>query len=80
MKTSRMLSFTGSMAALAVMTVLSVLIGQLFHAIPPTLAGGFPFDDAVAALAFLYFGIKTLKVDTRGLCMQHVSCCTKCVC
>lgn len=29
MKTSRVISFTGSMAALTVMTVLSVLIGQV---------------------------------------------------
>lgn len=29
MKTSRLISFTGSMAALTVMTVLSVLIGQV---------------------------------------------------
>lgn len=29
MKTSRLISFTGSMAALSVMTVLSVLIGQV---------------------------------------------------
>jgi putative Ca2+/H+ antiporter (TMEM165/GDT1 family) len=29
MKTSRLISFTGSMAALTVMTILSVLIGQV---------------------------------------------------
>lgn len=61
MKTSRLISFTGSMAALSVMTIISVLIGQVFHAIPSGLAGGFKFDQWVAVLAFSYFGLKTLK-------------------
>lgn len=61
MKTSRLISFTGSMAALSVMTVISVLIGQVFHAIPSGLAGGFKFDQWVAVIAFSYFGLKTLK-------------------
>mmetsp|Transcript_25544 Transcript_25544/g.79961 ORF Transcript_25544/g.79961 Transcript_25544/m.79961 type:complete len:251 (-) Transcript_25544:99-851(-) len=61
MKTSRLISFVGSMGALSVMTVLSVLIGQIFHAVPPGLTGGLPLDDYAAVAAFLVFGIKTLK-------------------
>lgn len=60
MKTSRFVSFIGSMAALAVMTVLSVLIGQIFHAVPSGFGEGLPLDDIAAAAAFAFFGIKTL--------------------
>jgi putative Ca2+/H+ antiporter (TMEM165/GDT1 family) len=60
-KTSRIISFLGSMAALAAMTLVSVAIGQVFHAVPDGFANGFPLDDAAACLAFLFFGIKTLK-------------------
>ena len=60
MKTSRFISFVGSMAALAVMTILSVLIGQIFHAVPSGFGEGIPLDDIAAALAFAFFGVKTL--------------------
>ena len=43
------------------MTILSVLIGQVFHAVPAGLAQGIPLDDVAAVLAFAFFGIKTLK-------------------
>jgi len=61
MKTSRLISFIGSVGALAVMTVISVVIGQVFHAVPSGLANGIPLDDVAAVLAFAFFGIKTLK-------------------
>jgi putative Ca2+/H+ antiporter (TMEM165/GDT1 family) len=64
MKTSRFISFLGSMAALAVMTIISVLIGQVFHVIPSGLLGGegsLPWDDVAACIAFAFFGFKTLK-------------------
>jgi len=60
MKTSRFISFFGSMAALGVMTILSVLIGQIFHAVPSGFGEGIPLDDIAAALAFAFFGVKTL--------------------
>lgn len=60
MKTSRFIAFLGSMAALAAMTVLSVLIGQVFHAVPSGFGEGIPLDDIAAALAFAFFGVKTL--------------------
>ncbi len=61
MKTSRLVSFVGSLGALAVMTVISVCIGQLFHAVPSGFTNGLPLDDYAAVAAFTFFGIKTLK-------------------
>mmetsp|Transcript_15419 Transcript_15419/g.35540 ORF Transcript_15419/g.35540 Transcript_15419/m.35540 type:complete len:300 (+) Transcript_15419:91-990(+) len=65
MKTSKLISFLGSMGALFVMTVISVLIGQTFHAVPAgfgeSVLGGLPLDDCAAVLAFAFFGIKTLQ-------------------
>ncbi|KAJ1428036.1 hypothetical protein B484DRAFT_329758 [Ochromonadaceae sp. CCMP2298] len=59
-KYGRLVSFTGSVGALAVMTVISTVLGQIFHAVPSSLTQGIPFDDYVAVAAFSYFGIKTL--------------------
>eukprot|EP00547_Thalassionema_nitzschioides_P000327 CAMPEP_0194200364 /NCGR_PEP_ID=MMETSP0156-20130528/1000_1 /TAXON_ID=33649 /ORGANISM="Thalassionema nitzschioides, Strain L26-B" /LENGTH=283 /DNA_ID=CAMNT_0038925347 /DNA_START=179 /DNA_END=1030 /DNA_ORIENTATION=+ len=67
MKTSKFISYLGSMGALAAMTVLSVLIGQLFHAVPTGLSQGLPLDDIAATLAFAFFGYKTL---TEALSMD----------
>lgn len=61
MKTSRLISFTGSIGALAAMTILSCIIGQIFHAVPSGLAQGLPLDDIAAVAAFTFFGLKTLK-------------------
>jgi hypothetical protein len=61
MKTSRFLSFVGSMGALTVMTVISVVLGQVFHAVPSGIADGIPLDDIAAVVAFAFFGFKTLK-------------------
>lgn len=60
-KTSRLISFAGSVGALAVMTVLAVLLGLAFHSVPSVFTSGLPLDDIIAAAAFLYFGINTLK-------------------
>merc|ERR1712179_282098 len=43
------------------MTVISVLIGQIFHQVPAGIAQGIPLDDVAAVLAFTFFGLKTLK-------------------
>ncbi|CAM9742985.1 unnamed protein product [Hapterophycus canaliculatus] len=60
-KTSRLISFAGSVGALAVMTILAVLLGLAFHSVPSVFTSGLPVDDIIAAAAFLYFGINTLK-------------------
>lgn len=59
-KYGRLISFTGSIGALAVMTVISTILGQLFHAVPSSLTQGVPYDDYIAVAAFTYFGGKTL--------------------
>ena len=61
MKVGKLVSLAGSIGALAVMTVISVIIGQLFHAVPPGISQGIPLDDIAAVLAFTFFGLKTLK-------------------
>lgn len=60
-KTSRLISFAGSVGALAVMTVLAVLLGLAFHSVPSVFTSGLPLDDIIAASAFLYFGVNTLR-------------------
>ena len=59
-KYGRFISFTGSLGALSVMTIISTVLGQLFHAVPTSLTQGIPFDDYIAIAAFTYFGVKTL--------------------
>ena len=59
-KYGRFISFTGSLGALSIMTVISCVLGQIFHAVPTSLTQGIPFDDYVAVAAFTYFGVKTL--------------------
>ena len=70
MKTSKIISYLGSMGALAAMTVLSCIIGQVFHAVPAGIAQGIPLDDVAAVAAFTFFGLKTLKeaneMDAEG--------------
>lgn len=59
-KYGRLLSFSGSISALAIMTIISTVLGQIFHAIPSSITQGIPYDDYIAIIAFTYFGIKTL--------------------
>lgn len=60
-KFTRLISLTGSIGALVVMTGISVLTGQIFHNVPASLTQGLPVDDYVACAAFAYFGYRTLK-------------------
>ena len=48
------------------MTVISVAIGQIFHAVPDGITRGLPIDDYVAVAAFLYFGVQSL-LDAREI-------------
>ena len=61
MKAGRLISFIGSIGALTVMTLISVILGQLFHAVPTGFTSGLPLDDIAAVIAFAFFGLKTLK-------------------
>ncbi|GBG00408.1 hypothetical protein Rsub_13132 [Raphidocelis subcapitata] len=54
--------FAGTFGALAVMTVISVALGQVFHQLDELLpASSIPFDDLLAVALLLFFGITTLK-------------------
>jgi len=55
-----LISLGGSVGALGVMSIIAVVIGQIFHSMPDGFAQGIPFDDYVACAAFAYFGAKTL--------------------
>ena len=59
-RASKLLTFAGCAGALALMTAISVVIGQVFHAIPTGLTRGLPIDDYVAITSFLFFGVKSL--------------------
>ena len=65
-RTSKLLTFAGCASALALMTVISVAIGQIFHAVPDGITRGLPIDDYVAVAAFLYFGVQSL-LDAREI-------------
>mmetsp|Transcript_23447 Transcript_23447/g.69016 ORF Transcript_23447/g.69016 Transcript_23447/m.69016 type:complete len:297 (+) Transcript_23447:56-946(+) len=59
-RASKLLTFAGCAGALALMTVVSVLIGQIFHQVPAGLTRGLPLDDYVAIASFVFFGIKAI--------------------
>ena len=65
-RASRLVTFVGSFGALAFMTVVSVAVGQIFHAVPDNLTGGLPLDDYVAIASFVYFGAKSI-VDALAI-------------
>ena len=59
-KASKWLTFAGCAGALAIMTVISVLIGQIFHQVPTSITQGLPLDDYVAVASFFFFGVKAI--------------------
>lgn len=67
MKYSRVLVLVGTMVALASMTVISVGIGQIFHALPSSLNSSIPFDDYAAVALLLWFGWQNIR---DGLAMK----------
>jgi putative Ca2+/H+ antiporter (TMEM165/GDT1 family) len=63
LKQSRSSVFVGTFGALAVMTVISVALGQVFHKLDELLPQtGLPLDDVLAAVLLVFFGVKTLQV------------------
>lgn len=67
MKYSRVLVLIGTMLALGAMTVISVLIGQIFHALPTSFNLTIPFDDYAAVALLLWFGFQNIR---DGLAMS----------
>ncbi|KAF8733528.1 hypothetical protein HU200_014829 [Digitaria exilis] len=63
--------FLGTFGALAVMTIISVVLGRAFHyvdgIIPFGFGGtGFPVDDIAAACLLIYYGVTTLLDAASG--------------
>ena len=59
----RSVVFTGTFGALAVMSVISVALGRLFHVVDEVLPfhSDVPWDDYAAVALLLFFGVRTLQ-------------------
>ncbi|XP_011650895.1 protein PAM71-homolog, chloroplastic [Cucumis sativus] len=51
----------GSMGALSLMTVLSVIIGRIFHSVPAQFQTTLPIGEYAAVTLLLFFGLKAIK-------------------
>jgi len=65
MRYSRILVLLGTMLALGSMTIISVGLGQLAHAVPATLKLALPLDDYAAVVLLVYFGIQNIRDGWR---------------
>eukprot|EP00798_Chlamydomonas_sp_ICE-L_P027697 gene27697-7339_t len=66
LKEDKRLVYIGTFSALAVMTVISVGLGQALHVLDELVPSdsplaGLPLDDIVASLLLIFFGVKTLQ-------------------
>ncbi|BDA41581.1 GDT1-like protein 1, chloroplastic [Coccomyxa sp. Obi] len=61
MKVGRAISFIGSVLALGLMTVISVLIGYGFKSVPDALKSSVPIGRYLSVACMLYFGFRTLQ-------------------
>lgn len=64
-KFSRTISFIGSTGALAVMSILSVSVGQIIQSIPKGAVAALPWSEYATILSFTYFGVRTLYDAAR---------------
>lgn len=62
MRVGKWLSFTGSVAALSLMTFVSVGIGVVFKNVPDQFSSSIPIGQYLGIALLVYFGLKTLKV------------------
>ncbi len=62
MKLGQMVAFTGTMAALSVMSVVSVAIGFVCKNVPSLVQTSAPVGEYLGVALLLYFGFKSLKV------------------
>ncbi|KAE9452951.1 hypothetical protein C3L33_15144, partial [Rhododendron williamsianum] len=51
----------GSMGALSFMTVLSVIIGRIFHSVPAQFQTTLPIGEYAAVTLLMFFGLKSIK-------------------
>ncbi|KAK9828656.1 hypothetical protein WJX72_001355 [[Myrmecia] bisecta] len=62
LKQNKALVFAGTFSALAVMTVISVGLGEVFHQLDELLpANSLPVDDLLAVVLLVFFGVQTLQ-------------------
>lgn len=61
MQYEKVLVLVGSMGALSLMTVLSVIIGRIFHSVPAQFQTTLPVGEYAAVALLLFFGLKSIK-------------------
>lgn len=64
-KLGRAVAFLGSMAALATMTAISVLIGALCSRVPEALRSSLPVGEVAGTLLLVVFGVRALREALR---------------
>lgn len=62
MKVGKWVAFLGSVAALSVMTIISVGIGAVFSRVPDALKSSIPVGELAGVALLVFFGIKSLRV------------------
>ncbi|KAG9447701.1 hypothetical protein H6P81_013829 [Aristolochia fimbriata] len=61
MQYERGLVLLGSMGALSLMTILSVVIGRVFHSVPAQFKTTLPIGEYAAVALLMFFGFKSIK-------------------
>lgn len=66
MKLGKMLSFAGSLASLAVMTIISVGIGVVIGKVPDALKSSVPVGEILGIVMLLFFGLRSLHEGLKA--------------
>ncbi|GAA0161563.1 hypothetical protein LIER_17847 [Lithospermum erythrorhizon] len=61
MQYKKILVLLGSMGALSLMTILSVIIGRIFQSVPAQFQTTLPIGEYAAVTLLLFFGLKSIK-------------------
>ncbi|KAL8042710.1 hypothetical protein ABFX02_09G071300 [Erythranthe guttata] len=61
MQYKKLLVLLGSMGALSLMTILSVVIGLIFHSVPSQFQTTLPIGEYAAVTLLMFFGLKSIK-------------------
>jgi len=61
MRMGRMPVIIGATSALGLMSVISVVIGRVFSAVPASFSNTIPIGEYIAVASLLFFGLKSLK-------------------
>ena len=65
MRMGRMPVVIGATSALGLMSVISVVIGRVFSAVPASFSNTIPIGEYIAVASLLFFGLKSLKDQKR---------------